>query len=155
MKINIIAAGKRMPAWVDQGFSEYARRFSPAFSVKLTAIALRKRRGSANIDRLIYQEGEAMLQAIGRSDVVIALDPQGAAWSTQTLVNKLSDWAQNSISVSFLIGGPEGLAPACLERADQKWSLSSLTMPHMLIRIILIEALYRAYTVIRGHPYHR
>ena len=101
------------------------------------------------------KEGEAMLKAIAPSDKVIALDVLGKSWSTEKLASQLSDWQFEGCDFCFLIGGPDGLAPECLARADAKWSLSALTMPHPLVRIMLAEQLYRAWTITVGHPYHK
>jgi 23S rRNA (pseudouridine1915-N3)-methyltransferase len=114
-----------------------------------------KRGKGADLQRAILKEGQQMLEAIGSGDKVIALDVLGKAWSTETLAEQLQNWQFEGNNISLLVGGPDGLAPDCLARADQKWSLSALTMPHPLVRILLAEQLYRAWTINNNHPYHR
>ncbi|MEE9452105.1 MAG: 23S rRNA (pseudouridine(1915)-N(3))-methyltransferase RlmH [Gammaproteobacteria bacterium] len=155
MKLNIIAVGQRPPVWVSEAFVDYAKRFSAELNVRLTEIPLRKRTSTADINRLMHQEGTDMLKHIASNSLAIALDVQGQSWSTPVLVTQLNAWMQQGRDVNFVIGGPEGLAPACLDRADKRWSLSALTLPHMLVRVILIETLYRAWSVVKGFPYHR
>ena len=133
-----------MPEWVSQGYNEYARRMPPELSLDLVEIPLAHRGKNPDIPRLMQREGDAILSALGPRDRVIALEVGGRNWSTE----KLAD-------VSFLVGGPDGLADICRDRADQLWSLSALTLPHPLVRILLAEQLYRAWSVTRNHPYHR
>lgn len=144
-----------MPAWVKQGYDEYARRMTTECQLKLVEIPPGKRSKSADIKRIRMQEGERMLAAIPKGAEVIALDVQGKNESTEDVASQMKNWMQAGHDVALLVGGPEGLAPACLERATQKWSLSRLTFPHPLVRIILAEQLYRATTIIKNHPYHK
>lgn len=144
-----------MPDWVQTGINDYQKRFGPDINVQWKEIALGNRGKNADIARAMAQEGEQMLAAIGKGDRVVALDVKGKSWSTEQLAHELAQWQQGGQGISLLIGGPDGLSPDCLARADQKWSLSALTMPHPLVRILLIEQLYRASTINHNHPYHR
>lgn len=144
-----------MPAWVADGVGEYSKRLPAELNFEVTEIALGKRGKGADLKRAIKLEGEQMLAAIGERDHVIALDVQGKSWTTEGLATHLADWQREGDSICLLVGGPDGLAPACLQRARQRWSLSALTMPHPLVRIVLAEQLYRAWTINNNHPYHR
>lgn len=155
MRIRVIAVGTKMPAWVEEGYREYAKRLPREFSVDMLELPLGPRGKNASIERAISKEGEAMLAAIPDGDRVIALDVLGKPWSTETLADNLAGWRMDGRNCSLLIGGPDGLAAECLARADVKWSLSALTLPHPLVRIVLIEQLYRAWTLLNNHPYHK
>lgn len=155
MKIRLIAVGTKMPAWVSAGYQEYAKRFPAEMPLELIEIAAGKRGKNADLQRLIEREGQDMLAAIGSQDRVISLEVQGQSWTTEQLANKLSQFRQQGQNLSLLVGGPEGLAPAALARADLRWSLSALTLPHPLVRILLAESLYRAWSLMSNHPYHR
>lgn len=155
MKIQLIAVGKHMPAWVQAGYTEYAKRITQDYSLHLIEIQAGKRGKNADIARLTRIEGEHMLASIPSSQRVIALDVKGQSWDTATLAQKLEHWQSDGRHLSLLIGGPEGLDPHCLSRAELKWSLSPLTLPHPLVRIIVAEQLYRAISLIKHHPYHR
>lgn len=144
-----------MPPWVTEGFRTYAERMRPPLSIDLQEIPAEARRRGSDLARICRDEGRRMLAGIGEGDRVIALDVQGRSWSTEALADRIADWMQEGRDVSFLIGGPEGLSAECLARADHRWSLSMLTFPHPLVRVILAEQLYRAWTVVQGHPYHR
>lgn len=155
MLIHLIAIGTRMPSWVEDGFNEYVKRMPPESKIKLVEIAAGKRGKNSDIKRLTQQEGEKMLAAIPKSAKVVALDVLGKALSTEELAQELKAWQGSGQDVAILIGGPEGLAEDCLEYAQQKISLSKLTLPHPLVRVVLAEQLYRATTILKGHPYHK
>lgn len=155
MKIHIVAIGERMPAWVNEGVETYRRRLAHYFSLQLTEIPLVKRSKGADIQRIKKQEAHQMLASIKNPSRIIALDVQGEAWDTFKLTEILRTYRDHSIETTLLIGGPDGLGEECLNRADKKWSLSNLTLPHTLVRLVLFEALYRAFTLLTGHPYHR
>jgi 23S rRNA (pseudouridine1915-N3)-methyltransferase len=155
MNINLIAVGTRMPAWVKEGYQEYARRLPRECRLNLTEIRLGQRGGSKNPERAVAEEGKRMLAEIAPGQHVIALDVKGHSWTTEQLAGQLQRWLQDGRDVSLLVGGPDGLFAPCLERAQQCWSLSPLTLPHALVRVLLAEQLYRAWTVTVGHPYHR
>ena len=155
MLIHLIAVGTRMPSWVEEGFAEYAKRMPPESKINLVEITAGKRGKNSDVKRLTQQEGEKMLAAIPKSAKVVALDVLGKALSTEELAQELKVWQGSGQDVALLIGGPEGLAGDCLKQAQQKISLSKLTLPHPLVRIVLAEQLYRATTILKGHPYHK
>ncbi|MCC6303098.1 MAG: 23S rRNA (pseudouridine(1915)-N(3))-methyltransferase RlmH [Gammaproteobacteria bacterium] len=155
MRIHFLAIGQRIPAWVEEGYQEFARRLPPECRLQLTEIAAVRRAKGADIERLRALEGERLLAALPRDAHAVALDVRGAAWSTEQLAARLAGWMQDGREVALMVGGPDGLAPECLRRADARWSLSALTLPHALVRIVVAEQIYRAWTVYKGHPYHR
>lgn len=155
MQIHLIAVGNRMPGWVSQGYEEFARRMPPECRLKLIEISPAKRTKAADINRLLKREGERMLEALPKNALVVALEVAGRQWRTEELAQQLEDWMHAGRDIALLLGGPEGLAPACLQQADLRWSLSPLTFPHPLVRIIVAEQLYRAITILKHHPYHK
>ena len=157
MRIHLIAVGSRMPVWVQSGYQEYAKRLSQSAECRLQLIEIEagKRGKNADINRILQDEGTRMLAAIPANSYVIALDVQGQAWNTAQVAQQLKKWQFLGRDISLLVGGPEGLAPDCLAKAEQKWSLSPLTFPHPLVRVIVAEQLYRGWSLLRGHPYHR
>ncbi len=155
LKLNILAVGSKMPSWVEQGFTDYQKRITGHFQAQLQEIPLAKRHKNANPSVLMAQEGQAILNHISPDDFVIALDVQGKSFSTESLAEKLAQWQLANKICCFLIGGPDGLSDSCKQRADFSWSLSELTLPHPLVRLILIEQLYRAISILNNHPYHR
>jgi 23S rRNA (pseudouridine1915-N3)-methyltransferase len=155
MRVKIIAVGTKMPAWVETGYQEYAKRLPRDFQVQVQELPLGPRGKNASVQKAIAKEGEMMMAAIPAGDKIIALDVLGKPWSTETLAKNLSDWRMEGGNYSILIGGPDGLAPPCLQMAHARWSLSALTLPHPLVRIVLIEQLYRAWTILNNHPYHK
>lgn len=144
-----------MDGWVNEGFQEYAKRLPTECRLNLIEIPAGKRGKNADLERIMQQEGSRMLQAIPEQSLVIALDVKGNPWSTPQLSEQLAQWLPAGHDISLLVGGPEGLAPECLSRAKQRWSLSALTLPHPLVRIVVAEQLYRAWSILKGHPYHR
>jgi 23S rRNA (pseudouridine1915-N3)-methyltransferase len=156
MRIHIIAIGKKMPGWVNTAYQEYSKRFPNDFKVNLTEIPPAKRSTArSDIHRIVEEEGNQILKCISAQTKVIALDVIGERWSTEQLANQLTQWETDTSQLSFVIGGPDGLSQSCLNRAHHRWSLSPLTFPHPLVRVILIEQLYRAISFMRHHPYHR
>lgn len=155
MRIRLLAVGTRMPAWVTTGFEEYVKRLPAELSLELVELNLGHRGKNADTARAIAREGDDMLAAIGKGDRVVALDVQGKAWSTEQLANQLEGWQMDGRNISLLVGGPDGLDPRALALADQRWSLSPLTLPHPLVRVLLAEQIYRAWTITKGHPYHK
>ena len=144
-----------MPGWVAEGCQEYTRRLPPELALEWCEIPLGKRSRNQPVARAIAEESERILKAIGRDDQVVALDVKGRSLSTEALSGQLAEWQQAGRALTILIGGPDGLSSECLARADLRWSLSDLTLPHPLVRIVLAEQLYRAWTVLSGHPYHK
>jgi 23S rRNA (pseudouridine1915-N3)-methyltransferase len=154
VKIRLIAVGQRMPAWIQEGYAEYVRRLPRELPMELLEIASVARSGLDPV-RARQRESERMLAAIGPEDWVVALDEHGKTWSTLQLAEKLENWRMHGRDVAFLVGGADGLGDGCRERADEVLSLSILTFPHSLVRVLIAEQVYRAWTVITGHPYHR
>ncbi len=155
MRTRLIAVGERMPAWVAEGFAEYRKRLSHELSLQLIELKPGSRGKGRDDARAIHDEGAAMLAALPPDSHVVALDGRGTSWSSEELAEQLARWRMAGRDLALLIGGPDGHAPDVLARADQRWSLGPLTLPHMLVRLVLAEQLYRATTIIAGHPYHR
>jgi 23S rRNA (pseudouridine1915-N3)-methyltransferase len=154
MRARLIAAGTRLPDWVNEGYAAYARRFA-GFRLELLEIPVPRRGGDGDIARAVASEGRRMLDAIGGRDYVVALDVAGRAMATADLARWLEQRLAGGRDLAFVIGGPDGLAPEVLDRANFRWSLSPLTWPHGLARVMVAEQLYRADSILRGHPYHR
>ena len=144
-----------MPAWVAAGVAEYRKRLSHELPLELVELKPGARGKGRDDVRAMHDEGVAMLALLPRDTHVIALDGRGKAWSSEELAAQLASWRMAGRDLAFLIGGPDGHAPDVLTRADQTWSLGPLTLPHMLVRLVLAEQLYRASTLLSGHPYHR
>lgn len=155
MKLMLMAVGTKMPDWVQIGFQEYARRFPRELLLELCEIPAQKRGKNADIKRILQQEGERMLAAVPKGARIITLEVTGQRWDSPTLATKLTQWQLDGRDVCLLVGGPEGLAPDCIAASEGKWSLSALTLPHPLVRIVLAESLYRAWSICTNHPYHR
>ena len=155
MQIYLIAVGRRMPQWVDDAYNEYARRMPRHCSLKLIEINAGKRSKSADVARINREEGERLLEAIPAGSRVIALERTGREKSTEQLATGMEKWLAGGQDVVLLVGGPEGLSRACLDRADECWSLSKMTLAHPLVRVVLAEQLYRAWSIIANLPYHR
>ena len=155
MRVRLLAVGTRMPDWVEAGVAEYRKRLSRDVQVEVVEIPLARRGKNADIERARREEGQALLAAIPPGDGVIALDVLGKPWSTEQLSRNLGGWLGEGRNINLLVGGPDGLAPEALQRAEQRWSLSPLTLPHPLVRILVVEQIYRAWTLLHGHPYHR
>jgi 23S rRNA (pseudouridine1915-N3)-methyltransferase len=154
MKLKLLAVGTRMPQWVEAGFNEYHKRMPAELKLETIEIPLSlKGKGSSNPSK--ESQGQAILKHIGKQDRVVALDVLGKSMSTESLATQLANWQMNGQDICLLIGGPDGLSADCLHRADMKWSLSDLTLPHPLVRVLLMEQLYRAWTINQNHPYHR
>lgn len=155
MRLQMVAVGHKMPDWVSVGFNEYARRMPPDMPLQLTEIVAGKRGKKANIARITELEGEQMLAQVNKGSRIVTLEVGGKPWPTAKLAERMTHWQHDGRDVSFLIGGPEGLSPDCLQASEEKWSLSPLTLPHPMVRIILAEALFRAWSLNNNHPYHR
>lgn len=155
MRISIVTIGTRMPPWVSAGVEEYSKRMPRELRIEWKELPLAPRGRGSSPEQLKEKEGEQILKAIPAGDRVIALDVRGKSLSTEQLAQQLSEWQMSGDNYSLLIGGPDGLAAACLQRAERRWSLSDLTLPHPLVRILLAEQLYRAWTITVNHPYHR
>ena len=155
MRIHLIAISHRRAGWEQDGFREYARRMPPELSLELHEIAPSKRTKRSPAERCVEDEGRRLVAAVPGNARVVALDERGSRWTTRELANRIERWMHDGRDVALLVGGADGLAPACIEAAEHRWSLSPLTLPHGLARIVVAEQLYRASTIIRRHPYHR
>jgi 23S rRNA (pseudouridine1915-N3)-methyltransferase len=155
MRLSIIAVGTRMPGWVEQGIDEYGKRLPRELQLQWKEIPLGHRGKGSSAEQACEKEGELILKAIPKGDRVIALDVLGKQRTTGQLAQELEQWQMSGDNYSLLIGGPDGLSQSCLRKASQRWSLSQLTLPHPLVRILLAEQLYRAWTITVNHPYHR
>jgi 23S rRNA (pseudouridine1915-N3)-methyltransferase len=159
LKLLLIAVGHRMPAWVNAGFQEYARRMPPEAPLKLAEVRPEPRshanHGARAVERLMQAEARRIDSAIPQHMLRVALDERGAAWSTRELARRFARWRMESEDVAFIVGGADGLHDAVRRGADFLWSLSALTLPHGLVRVIVAEQLYRAQSILKNHPYHR
>lgn len=144
-----------MPAWVEAGVGDYRKRLPRDFELQITEVPLAPRGKGADIARAKQKEGEACMRAVGRGDYLVALDVQGRPLSTEQMAEQVRSIRDGGRNLSLLVGGPDGLSSACLSAADACWSLSLLTFPHPLVRIILAEQLYRVWSILGNHPYHR
>lgn len=154
MRLRLVAVGRRPPRWVREGMDTFAGRLPGYLRLELIEVAPGDARRGGDIARARAQEAERLLAAAGRARL-IALDEGGRGWRTEDVARRLGDWLQQGRDVAFLVGGADGLDPRCLAAAEQRWSLSPLTLPHMLVRVVVAEQLYRAWTLLEGHPYHR
>lgn len=155
MKIHLLAVGERMPAWIEAGYQEYAKRLPPECALRLVEIPPARRTKNSDLARLKAQEAERILAALPKGALVVALEVEGRGWSTGDLARRLGEWLGAGRDVALLVGGPDGLDGSCRERADLLWSLSPLTLPHPLVRVVVAEQIYRAWSLLKGHPYHR
>jgi len=155
LRLALITASNRQPSWVDEGSDEYAQRLRGRCTLEIKTVPLAKRTASTAVERAVADEGERMLAQVPSGAHVVALVENGKAWSTKDLAAKLESWMQRGAPVCLLVGGPDGLSPVCLAKAQDRWSLSTLTLPHGLVRVIVAEALYRAWSLLENHPYHR
>jgi len=155
MKVQIIAVGQKMPKWVDLAYDEYAKRLPRQHSVNLQLIPTASRKSGQTIQRIQQQEAEKINHKIKAGSLLIALDEKGKQWSTFEWASQYQLWLQQYSQVNFVIGGPDGLDPELIKQANQTLALGKMTMPHGLARVVLIEQLYRVWSVVEGHPYHR
>jgi 23S rRNA (pseudouridine1915-N3)-methyltransferase len=155
MRIRLIAVGTRMSAWVDAAVADYSRRLRGAAALELIEVPMARRSGGADAARAVATEGERILALLAPREHAVALDERGRSFTTAQFSEWLGLRRQAGEPLSFIIGGPDGLAAAVLARTQLRWSLSALTFPHALVRVLLAEQLYRAATVLAGHPYHR
>jgi 23S rRNA (pseudouridine1915-N3)-methyltransferase len=155
MKCRLIAAGTRLPDWVNTGFQEYQKRLRTPLVLELHEISVATRSAGENPQRAVVREGADMIAALGKDDYVVALEITGKAMSTEQLSAWLAERLRDARPLALMIGGPDGLSPAVQERAEYRWSLSPLTLPHALVRVVVAEQIYRAMSLLAGHPYHR
>lgn len=155
MQIDLIAVGKRMPSWIETGFQEYVKRLPKNINFKLIEInpAIRSKNNSA--ENYKRQEEENINAALAEKSLIIVLDEHGKPINSQKLANQLQTWNDENQHISLIIGGADGLSDAIKKKANQRWSLSEMTLPHGLVRVMISEQIYRAWTITQNHPYHR
>jgi 23S rRNA (pseudouridine1915-N3)-methyltransferase len=153
MRVSLVAVGQRMPGWVQQGFSEYAQRLRPRLPLQLMEVPAAKR--GADVARAMEEEGRRLLAAVRSDDYVVALDERGKQRTSVEMSQWLGQRLNDGRDLDFLVGGADGFAPEVMRRANERWSLSPLTLPHALVRVVFAEQIYRAVTLLDGHPYHR
>lgn len=155
MKIKLLTVGTRMPAWVQAGYTEYEKRCACYLGLTLVEVPMAKRLKSTSIEQCIQKESDDLLSRIASDDFVVALEVTGRMQSTESLAERIGHFRSEARNLSLLVGGPDGLSDACRARANERWSLSPLTLPHPLVRIVLVEQFYRVASILQGHPYHR
>ena len=155
MQLQIITVGQKMPAWVESACADYLKRMPHELNIQLTGIALARRKDGKSVEQHKQQEASQIIKKIPRGSFSIALDERGKQWSSSEWSRQLRSWMQEHPRVNLIIGGPDGLADECREACAQTIALGAMTMPHALVRVVLIEQLYRAWTLLKGHPYHR
>jgi len=154
MKLCVVAVGQRVPDWAQTAWDDYAKRFPPELRVELRAVKTEPR-GSRTAAQILAAERERIEAQIPKNARVVALDERGTALSTQALAAKLKEWQLGGDDVALVIGGPDGLQPEFRQQAHERVRLSDLTLPHAMVRVLLVEQLYRAWSINAGHPYHR
>ncbi len=154
MRIRVLAVGTRMPSWVTAGVDEYVRRLPREFSVTWQEVPPAKRQGDS-AETFMAKEAQFISRQLKTDERIVALDVTGSVVSTEDMAAQISEWQMTGQSVSILIGGPDGLDPSLLKRASAKWSFGRITLPHPLVRVVLAEQLYRAWSINNNHPYHR
>jgi len=155
IKITIISVGKRVPDWVQSGFQEYSKRLTHELKLDLAEINAAKRSKNIPTDKLLLQEANSIMKNIPEDHLVIVLDEKGKTQTTRDLADRLKEWTSQGQNICFIIGGPDGLHPTFKGKANDTWSLSKYTLPHALVRVFLIEQIYRAWCILKNHPYHR
>jgi len=155
MQINLISVGNKMPSWVQQGYDEYAKRMPKECGLVLKEVMPGKRGKNSDVARIVREEGERMIQAVPSKTHIVTLDIPGKSWTTPELSVAMKRWMESGQNVALMIGGPEGLADSVKDLARESWSLSKLTFPHPVVRILVAEQLYRAWSILNNHPYHR
>jgi len=155
MVIHFITVGQKMPKWVQDGYAEYAKRLPKSCAIKLVELPMAQRGKTGSADKYKAEEAKKILAAMPKGAQLIVLDEHGQQVTTKGLALKLEDWLASGQDVALVVGGPDGLEQSLIQQAQWKWGLSKLTMPHPMVRILVAEQIYRAYSVINNHPYHR
>ncbi|PCJ16519.1 MAG: 23S rRNA (pseudouridine(1915)-N(3))-methyltransferase RlmH [Gammaproteobacteria bacterium] len=155
MRISLISAANRMPDWVNSAVKDYQQRLGKDIQLQIVDIPLNKRGKNANITKFMEKEGQLMLRAAKSSDHLIALDVKGTRLSTEKMSAKFNDFLHQGVNIALLMGGPEGLSEQCKQACKTHWSLSDLTLPHPLARVLVTEQIYRCWSILHGHPYHK
>jgi 23S rRNA (pseudouridine1915-N3)-methyltransferase len=153
--IRLLAVGDRQPSWVDAAFETYGQRLPKQWQFRMEVIATASRSKNSSPESAKSAEGKKILAKIQPPECVVVLDERGTEFSSEELATRLADWQRDGRDLTFIIGGPDGVSAACMDRADLRWSLSRLTLPHGFARVLFAEQLYRAWTLSTGHPYHR
>ena len=155
MRITSLAIGTRLPGWTYDGFRVYQQRMPRDITLDLEEIPLVSRTSKSRSGPAVEKEGGRLLHLLKQQNLMVALDEAGEPWTSADLAARVQEWLQRHPRIAPVIGGPDGLSAACKQRADFSWSLSPLTLPHGLVRVLVAEQLYRAWTILQGHPYHR
>lgn len=155
ISMRLLTLSQRQPGWLDEGFREYQRRLSAGVRLELVELPLPGRRARSQPELLKAQEAERLRRNFSSSAIQVALDVSGRKLTTEQMAQQLQEWVEVGQDVDLLIGGPDGLAESVRDEARLVWSLSPLTFPHGLVRVIVAEQVYRAWTILQGHPYHR
>jgi 23S rRNA (pseudouridine1915-N3)-methyltransferase len=155
MQIQVINVAQKLPAWVDAACDDYLKRIPREISLKFVTVPLASRKSQQSPARLQQQESALILEKLTSGSLNIALDERGESWSSADWSKQLQRWMFDFPRVNLIIGGPDGLSPACIEACQHRISLGKMTMPHALVKVVLVEQLYRAWTILTGHPYHR
>ena len=155
MKVHLIAVGKKMPEWINSGYAEFSKRMPPELQIDLIEITPSVRNKTTPTEKNIKEEGKRIQSAIPANSRLIVLDEKGKNFSSIALSKKMESWLPMGQDIVLVIGGADGIDPKIKQQADEKWSLSSFTLPHALVRVVVAEQLYRAWSILKGHPYHR
>lgn len=155
MKIHFICVGQKMPKWVQEGYNEYAKRLPKSCELQLIELPMAQRGKTSNADKNKLLEAEKIREKLPKNALLVALDERGESPTTLSLADKLESWMASGQDIALIVGGPDGLAPELLAQAGWKWSLSKLTLPHPLVRVLVAEQIYRAWSLTQNHPYHR
>lgn len=155
MKIYLLAVGKKMPAWITEGYQDFSKRLKQEITLQLIEVDAAQRQKNGNVDKYKSLEAERILQAMPQNSYCIVLDEHGKQFSSQQLSDKMQDYLHMGRDICLIIGGADGLSQSLLQQAEERWSLSKLTLPHAQVRVLIAEQLYRAWSLMHGHPYHR
>ena len=155
MKIRLLCIGQKMPKWVNEGYQEFAKRINGDVRLELVELAMAKRGKNTSVEQLKQKEADSLLQTLKPNEYLVVLDVLGKAVSTEELASKIQSWQHLGQDIAIIVGGPDGLAKDFIKRASEKISLSKLTLPHPLVRVLLAEQIYRAWSINKGHPYHK
>ena len=155
MKLIVVAVGHRMPEWINSGYSEYVKRMPREARIELVEIKPEPRTTGKTTEQIMAAEAQRILAAIPQNSLLLVLDERGANWTTRQLSERMQQWMTEGFDVAFIIGGADGLHESVKRKSGQLLSLSAMTLPHAMVRVLLAEQLYRAYSLLHNHPYHR
>ena len=154
MKIDLVVIGKKMPDWIQTGINHYQKQLPAQLNFSLIALEAQRRKGK-NITQIKELEGELILKAVKGAQLIIAFDERGKQHTTKAIAQNLNNWQQNGEHIALIIGGADGLSDSVKSSANQLWGLSNLTLPHSIARLLAVEQIYRAHSLLTNHPYHR